>query len=46
MQAAIEAVVGLADSELDGIGGAARAWFLDNDRAFADRLDAAIHELE
>jgi hypothetical protein len=36
----------MADGELDSIGATARAWFLDNDRAFADRLDAAIHELE
>jgi Glycosyl transferases group 1 len=45
MQAAIERMIGLADGELDHIGAAARAWFLDNDRAFADRLDAAIREL-
>ena len=45
MQAAIEGLIGLTDSELDHIGNAARAWFLDNDRAFRDRLDAAIRGL-
>jgi hypothetical protein len=45
MQAAIERMAALADGELDNIGAAARAWFLDNNRAFLDRLDAAIRDL-
>lgn len=46
MQAAIERMIGLGDSELDRIGSAARAWFVDNDHAFRDRLDSAIHALD
>jgi len=45
MQRAIEQMIELGDGECERIGSAARAWFLDNDRAFADRLDAAIREL-
>jgi hypothetical protein len=45
MAAAIEQLIGLADGELDRIGSAARAWFVDNDRAFPDRIDAAIRSI-
>jgi glycosyl transferase family 1 len=45
MAAAIEGLIGLADSELERIGSAARAWFVDNDRAFRERLDAAVRSL-
>ena len=46
MQAAIEHLIGLPDAELDRMGSAARAWFLDNDRDFGERLAAAINGLE
>jgi len=46
MASAIERVIGLTDLELDRLGSAARAWFLDNDRAFRTRLDNAIRALE
>ena len=42
METAIEQMIGLADSELDRIGSAARVWFVDNDRAFRERLDGAV----
>ena len=42
MARAIERMIGLSDAECDRIGAAARAWFVDNDRAFRERLDAAI----
>jgi hypothetical protein len=45
MQRAIEQMIALDDAECDRIGQVARAWFLDNDRAFPERLDAAIREL-
>jgi len=45
MERAIEHALGLSASELDRIGHAARVWFLENDRAFLERLDAAIAAL-
>jgi len=45
MSAAIERLIALPVTELDRLGNAARAWFIDNDRAFAGRLDAAIGAL-
>ncbi|HXR62770.1 MAG TPA: glycosyltransferase, partial [Rudaea sp.] len=45
MAQAVERVIGLGDAECERLGAAARAWFLDNDRAFPDRLDAAIRSL-
>jgi len=46
MEQAIERIVGLGDAECERLGNAARAWFLDNDRGFPDRLDAAIASLD
>jgi len=43
MEAAIERLIGMSDAECERVGAAARGWFVDNDRAFPDRLDAAIH---
>jgi hypothetical protein len=45
MTQAIERLIGMSDAECERLGAAARAWFLDNDRAFPDRLDAAICNL-
>ena len=45
MSAAIERLIGMGDAECERLGAAARAWFIDNDRAFAHRLDAAIASL-
>jgi hypothetical protein len=45
MEHAIERIIGLGDAECERLGNAARAWFLGNDRAFADRLDAALRDL-
>ncbi len=45
MERAVERMIGLGDAECDRLGSAARVWFLDNDRAFPDRLDAAICDL-
>ena len=48
-EAALEAVIGrLLDTpaaELERMGAAARAWFEDNDRAFRERIAAAIGAL-
>ena len=46
MENAIERLIGLSDADCDRLGGAARAWFVDNDRAFPDRLDAALATLD
>lgn len=46
MTAAVERAIGSADAELELIGAAARAWFEDNDRAFCQRIGAAIDALE
>jgi len=45
MASRIEQVIGLSDAELERLGSAARAWFLDNDRAFRERLASAIQAL-
>ena len=45
MEAAIERIIAMSDAECERLGAAARAWFVDNDRAFPDRLDAAIASL-
>lgn len=45
MQAAIERLIGMSDAECERLGAAARAWFIDNDRAFPGRLDEAIRGL-
>ena len=45
METTIERLIGLSDAECARIGAAARAWFIENDQAFAHRLDAAIREL-
>jgi hypothetical protein len=45
MERAIEQIIGLDDAACARLGNAARAWFLDKDRAFADRLDGAIRQL-
>jgi hypothetical protein len=45
MAAAIERMIGLDDAQLDRLGGAARVWFLDNDRQFRQRINAAIAAL-
>ncbi|HEX3125290.1 MAG TPA: glycosyltransferase [Rhodanobacteraceae bacterium] len=45
MTQAIERLIGMSDAECERLGAAARAWFIDNDRAFPDRLDAAIRNL-
>ncbi|HSE11157.1 MAG TPA: glycosyltransferase [Rudaea sp.] len=45
MEQAIERLIGMSDAECERLGAAARAWFIDNDRAFPDRLDAAIRGL-
>ena len=46
MTHAIERLIGMSDAECEHLGAAARTWYLDNDRAFPDRLDAAIRSLE
>jgi hypothetical protein len=46
MTEAIERLIGMNDVECERLGAAARTWFLDNDRAFPDRLDAAIRSLD
>jgi len=46
MTQAIERLIDMSDAECVHLGAAARRWFLDNDRAFPDRLDAAIRSLE
>ena len=46
MAAAIERMIGLDDAELDRLGSAARAWFLDNDRQFRQRINAAVAALD
>jgi len=45
MTQAIERLIGMSDAECERLGAAARTWYLDNDRAFPDRLDAAIRSL-
>jgi hypothetical protein len=45
MAAAIERVIGLDDAQLDRLGAAARAWYVDNDRAFRERINAAVAAL-
>ena len=45
MTAAIERAITLDDSELNRIGAAARGWFEENDRAFRQRVDAAVEAL-
>jgi hypothetical protein len=45
MAAAIERMIGFDDTELDRLGSAARAWFLDNDRQFRQRINAAVAAL-
>jgi hypothetical protein len=45
MQAAIERLIGLDESELDRIGAAARIWYEENDRAFRALFDEAIRAL-
>ncbi|HEY2396403.1 MAG TPA: glycosyltransferase [Rudaea sp.] len=45
MERAVERIIGLGDAECERLGSAARAWFLDNDRAFSGRLDAAVRAL-
>jgi hypothetical protein len=46
MAQAIEHLIDLGDAECDRLGAAARAWFIANDRAFRERLDAAIASLD
>ncbi len=46
MAAAIESMLGLDDEQLDRLGSAARAWFLDNDRQFRQRINAAVAALD
>jgi glycosyltransferase involved in cell wall biosynthesis len=43
---AVEHVLELEDVELDRLGAAARAWYETNDRAFSERLGAALAALE
>jgi Glycosyl transferases group 1 len=45
MQAAIEDMMALEDADLERIGAAARRWYEDNDRAFRERIDAAVSAL-
>jgi hypothetical protein len=45
MTQSLERLIGMSDAECERLGAAARAWFLDNDRAFPDRLDAAMGSL-
>ena len=45
MAATIERAIALPDAELDAIGAAARAWFEGNDRAFRQRIGAAVEAL-
>jgi len=45
MEAAIERLIGMSDAECERLGVAARAWFVDNDRAFPNRLDTALRKL-
>ncbi|AXK73680.1 glycosyltransferase [Lysobacter sp. TY2-98] len=42
LEAAIERALAMSDEELDATGAAARAWYLQNDAAFPDRLRTAI----
>lgn len=45
MAAAIEQVIALDDAQLDRLGTAARAWYVDNDQAFRQRINAAVASL-
>lgn len=45
LETAIERLLATPDAELERIGGAARAWFMDNDRAFRGRIAAALRAL-
>lgn len=42
LEAAVERILAMSDAELDVTGAAARAWFLQNDAAFPDRLHSAL----
>ena len=46
MAAAIARTLALSDAELDRIGAAARAWYEANERAFHERINAAVAALE
>jgi glycosyltransferase involved in cell wall biosynthesis len=46
MEQAVERLIGLSDAECERLGGAARDWFVANDHAFPERLDAAISSLD
>lgn len=42
LESAIKRTLAMSDAELDATGAAARAWYLQNDAAFPDRLRTAI----
>jgi hypothetical protein len=45
MEQSVERLIGMSEAECEHLGDAARAWFLDNDRVFPDRLDEAMRGL-
>ncbi|GAP66425.1 glycosyl transferase group 1 [Mizugakiibacter sediminis] len=45
MEATVTRLLGLDDAELERMGDAARAWFEANDRAFRERIGAAVAAL-
>ncbi len=45
LEAAVERLLATSDAELERMGSAARTWFENNDRAFRERIAAAIHAL-
>jgi len=46
MAAAVQRAIAMDDAELDRLGAAARAWYEDNDRAFRQRIGAAVEALD
>lgn len=45
METAIEHLLAASDAELERVGEAARAWFVDNDRAFRIHIADVVHAL-
>jgi hypothetical protein len=45
LEAAIERTLAMSDAECAQLSARARAWFLDNKRGFASRLEAALSAL-
>jgi hypothetical protein len=45
LEACVARVLALPEAQWDGIGAAARAWFLSNKHGFAPRIERAVAEL-